>query len=301
MKSWVKLYTEINRDPKMARLTWAHKGVWAALLALAGELDRRNGDGSENGELDTFENTAWRLRCDPDTLSDALKTFTEHNMIHTVEGILYVTNYPKRQARPPSASRKAVRQRVAEYRAQLHNEAVTGALRVGDDQAHWRNEDVTTLQDDVTRCNEDVTPLEEKRVDTEEIQIREEADSSSLVTGDLFRLLESAGVVLTQHSVEQYKVLFEEATPQEVCDAIEHAKRTLVQLNPGWLRAVILRCQRQHCKPGEWPDQEARGEDDDEDEARAPPMPRAYVHPFTGKVVEINGESSEGSGRPTAE
>ena len=140
------------------------------------------------------------------------------------------------------------------------------------------------------------------RITTKETnkETNEEADSSSLVIGDLFRLLESAGVVLTQHSVEQYKVLFEEATPQEVCDAIEHAKRTVVRLNPGWLRAVILRCQRQHCKPGEWPDQEARGEDDDEDETRAPPMPRAYVHPFTGKVVEV-GESSEEPGRPTAE
>ena len=57
MKSWVKLYTEINRDPKMAQFTWAQRGIWAALLALAGELDVRNGDGSESGELDTVENT----------------------------------------------------------------------------------------------------------------------------------------------------------------------------------------------------------------------------------------------------
>jgi len=129
MKSWVKLYTEINRDPKMAQFTWAQRGIWAALLALAGELDVRNGDGSESGELDTVENTAWRIRCELAELSEALTLFAECGMIETVDGVLRMTNYPKRQARPPSASREAVKKRVANHRERVRNEPVTNPQR----------------------------------------------------------------------------------------------------------------------------------------------------------------------------
>jgi len=109
----------------MARLTWAQKGIWAALMALAGELDVRNGDGSENGELDTVENTAWRIRCALPELSEALTVFTEQSMIETVDGLLYITNYGKRQARPPSARPEAVKKRVANHRSRVRNEPVT--------------------------------------------------------------------------------------------------------------------------------------------------------------------------------
>lgn len=129
MKSWVKLYTEINRDPKMAQFTWAQRGIWTALLALAGELDIRNGDDSENGELDTVENTAWRIRCDLAELSEAVTVFAQCGMIETVDGVLTMTNYPKRQARPPSASREAVKKRVANHRERVRNEPVTSVQR----------------------------------------------------------------------------------------------------------------------------------------------------------------------------
>lgn len=125
MKTWVKLYTEINRDPKMAEFTWAQRGIWAALLALTGELDHRNGDGSENGQLDTMENTAWRIRCDSQVLSEAVDLFVLDGMLHVLEGILYMSNYPKRQARPPSARPAATRERKRRQRARESQGKVT--------------------------------------------------------------------------------------------------------------------------------------------------------------------------------
>ena len=129
MKSWVKLYTEINRDPKMAQFTWAQRGIWAALLALAGELDIRNGDGSENGELDTVENTAWRIRCGLGELTDALEAFVHQGMIGTVGGILHITNYAKRQARAPSDRPEATRERKRQQRARESQEGIETVTR----------------------------------------------------------------------------------------------------------------------------------------------------------------------------
>ncbi len=62
MKTWVKLYTEVNHDPEIGRLTWAQRGLLFSLFALAGEIDNRDGDDRETGTLDTVANTAWRLR-----------------------------------------------------------------------------------------------------------------------------------------------------------------------------------------------------------------------------------------------
>lgn len=123
MKTWVKLYTELNRDPKMAPFTWAQKGIWAALLALAGELDIRNGHGIETGELQSIEDIAWSIRCDISELTEAVQAFSRpakgqtRGMLYEQDGVLFMTNYPKRQARPPSARPEATRERKRRQRA----------------------------------------------------------------------------------------------------------------------------------------------------------------------------------------
>ena len=80
MKTWVKLHTKINHDSKMGTLTWAERGIWSALLALAGEIDDQDEDGP-TGLLDTIDNVAWRLRCDIDELEAALHSFIQRGMV----------------------------------------------------------------------------------------------------------------------------------------------------------------------------------------------------------------------------
>jgi len=135
MKTWVKLYTEINRDPTLGELTWAQRGIWGALLALAGEIDARDEEGNENGELDTIERVAWRIRCDVIDLQEAITAFEERGMVDGSGDVLYLCNYARCQARAPSASRRAVAERVQRHRAQ----------------------DARECSEDVTRCNEGVT------------------------------------------------------------------------------------------------------------------------------------------------
>ena len=127
MKSWVKLYTEINRDADMGTLTWAQRGIWSAFLALAGQIDDRDEEDDETGALDTPGRVAWHLRLSQDELDDALAAFTERGMVDERDGILYLTNYPMRQQVPPSQRRPAQRDRQRAHRAdaQCHNPVTT--------------------------------------------------------------------------------------------------------------------------------------------------------------------------------
>ena len=130
MKTWVKLYTEVNHDPAIGTLTWAQRGIWTALLALAGEIDDRDEYQAETGALDTLPNIAWRLRCDVGELRDAITAFAERNMVDERDGVFYITHYGKRQRRPPSAKPEAVKERVQRHRAQ--QEALEAGRRAHD-------------------------------------------------------------------------------------------------------------------------------------------------------------------------
>lgn len=145
MKTWVKLYTDINRNPDVGTLTWAQRGIWSALLALAGQIDDRDERGRETGKLDTPEKVAWSIRCELGELSEAIQVFMggERKWLEDRDGVLYIRKYRERQGRPPSARPDAVAGRVKRHRAKQTDE---------------RNEGVTTLQDDVTRAQRPVTP-----------------------------------------------------------------------------------------------------------------------------------------------
>ena len=96
MRTWVKFYTETNRDPKIGTLTWAQRGIWAALLALAGELDDQD-EGQQTGMIGTSEDIAWRIRCDVGELTEAFAAFSLQEMIHACceAGLLvwYITHF----------------------------------------------------------------------------------------------------------------------------------------------------------------------------------------------------------------
>lgn len=161
MKTWVKLYTEVCTDPDIGELTLAQKGVWMMLLALAGQIDARDENDFETGELDTIARVAWGIRCTRDELVEALATFEDRGMVEERDGILWLPNYGKRQRRAPTDSHSAVAERVKRHRER---------------KATTSNEDVTPLQ---SPCNEDVTSLEKIRVDTD--KNREEIGASAPV------------------------------------------------------------------------------------------------------------------------
>jgi len=153
VKTWVKLYTEINRDPDMGTLSWAHRGIWQALLALCGEIDDRDEEEKETGRLDTLPRVAWSIRCDERELSGAIEAFEERGMVTTSEdGCLWLVNYPKRQARSPSSRPSAIAERVKRHRDKTKADG---------------NEDVTTLHRAVTPSDSDPDPDTDTEGDTD--------------------------------------------------------------------------------------------------------------------------------------
>ena len=157
MKTWVKLYTTIVNDPDIAMLSLAERGLWMMLLALAGQLDHRDEQDLETGQLDTPDRVAWYLRIDLDELRALLVKFAHLGMVENRDGVLFIPKYPKRQACPPSDRNEAVRERVRHHRRQ-----VTPAPA-----------DVTPLH---AASNEPVTHLEKNREDTDTEERREEVE-----------------------------------------------------------------------------------------------------------------------------
>jgi len=149
MKTWVKLYTKGLDSPDTGSLSWAHRGIFDALLQLAGRLDHKDG-GKETGQLDELERTAWRIRCELSEFTEAIAAFTERGMIDERDGVLYVTNYAKHHRRSPSDSPEAVAERVQRHRARKAEES---------------NEAVTDCNEAVTSAKRPETALEQSRAE----------------------------------------------------------------------------------------------------------------------------------------
>jgi hypothetical protein len=142
MRYWIKLYTEILKDPKMGRLTDRQFRTCINLFALAGEYD-------QEGALPSIADMSWTLRMDEAELLDNLNELAKVGIVRCINDTWLVCKWQERQAKAPSAAPDKVLQRVHEHRQRQ------------------RNESVTTLQDEVKR---DVTPPEtETDIDTESV------------------------------------------------------------------------------------------------------------------------------------
>ena len=211
MKTWVKVYTEINRDPDIGTLTWAQRGIWTALLALAGEIDDRDEDERETGVLDTVQRVAWSIRCDTDELREAVSEFEERGMIAgDFDGVLYLPNYPKRQGRPPSSRPTAVAERVQRHRDKSKAECndVTGSVQRG-----------------VTPSDTDT----DTEADKKQIQIQTTTEGETAGVAVAVQALENLGMSQPE------KVMTEtQLTPAQVVDVCAYAEQQ--KLGAGWAR-----------------------------------------------------------------
>jgi hypothetical protein len=105
MRTWIKLHTEIIDDPKLGRLSFADKGLWLYLLALAGRLDHRDQDGNPTGELGTLDDIVWLLRTSLAEIQPSIERMVNANMLHYQDDILFVTHFAQRQANDSDAER----------------------------------------------------------------------------------------------------------------------------------------------------------------------------------------------------
>jgi len=167
MRTWVKTYTSIVNDPTYGALTWQERGIFGVLEVLAGALDASHGNGTGNGQLDTLERTAYRIRCDIPVLAEAVEALREAGLIHQDDGgVLYVTRYPELQARAPSDSPEAT---SARKQAQRHREKQS---RVGHEQ-------VTRDTIGTTRDGRNVTSSDQVRTNQNQSEQGDETNQSS--------------------------------------------------------------------------------------------------------------------------
>lgn len=145
MRRWVKLWTEIIDDPKVALLSDKEFRALINLFALAGQIDK-------DGELGTKQEIAYRLRMKPSALDTILAALEQKGIrfIREASEKILLAAFIGRNGTPPSDFPSAVAARVKKHRTakQGNSEtgnAVTTSLRVG--------------------SNADVTPLDKNRED----------------------------------------------------------------------------------------------------------------------------------------
>lgn len=118
MRYWIKLYTEILKDPKMGRLTDRQFRTCINLFALAGEYD-------QEGALPSVADMGWILRMNEAELLDNLNELASVGIVRCINDTWLVCKWQERQAKAPSAAPDKVLQRVHEHRQRQRNEVVT--------------------------------------------------------------------------------------------------------------------------------------------------------------------------------
>lgn len=98
MSYWLKLYTEILDDAKVAKLSDFQFRVFMLCLLYAKELDK-------GGDLAPAADVAWRFRLPEKAVVDALLAMKGVGIIAEKDGRYSVVNFAKRQAVSTSAER----------------------------------------------------------------------------------------------------------------------------------------------------------------------------------------------------
>lgn len=109
MRTWVKLYTEILRDPKMYQLTDRRFRICVSLFAVAGLIDK-------NGLLGTLSDIVFHLRMSEETLQKELKELQKVSIVVEKNGVWSMKNWKKRQSKPPSDEPERRNERARKYR-----------------------------------------------------------------------------------------------------------------------------------------------------------------------------------------
>jgi hypothetical protein len=95
-KYWIKLYHEILRDPKMARMP---DGLWRRTI----ELFLLAGETGDDGRLPPLSDIAWLLRIEPEILETEMIELQRVGILSVVDGDWIVTKFQERQEPLPKA------------------------------------------------------------------------------------------------------------------------------------------------------------------------------------------------------
>jgi DnaD/phage-associated family protein len=196
---WVKLWTEILDDVKLAGLTDAQRWRFVQLILLAAECDAAGAIVTGDSRM-THAQVAWRLRCDEMTLESDTKKLIEVGLLSD-DGALIVTNFATRQGPTQEDKRKQWSERQKKHRERVKKSNVTSESRVS---------------------HAGVTPLEEE-------EEKEEEQESLVVTVEnrpnIFTLYENTIGPMTSMISEELALMEKEYPEDWVKDAFRETAR----------------------------------------------------------------------------
>lgn len=170
MRTWIKLYTEIIDDLKVARLTDRQFRLFILSLATAGAVDR-------DGELYPADELAWRLRLDAAGVAEDAAALTRAGFLLPAEPDrpLTLRAFAARNPAYPSDSNAAVAQRVREHRERKRgNDTSCNGKRA-------RNDSVTSGNDKVTLTRQEQE--QEQDIEQEQEEIKKQTSPHARASG----------------------------------------------------------------------------------------------------------------------
>ena len=179
---WFRLYSEILRDPKIARLTPTERWVWIGLLCMAS-------DAADRGVLRLAEGVPYEtadLSKSLDAPEEDVETMLEKGRalgMLTIDddGTIIISKFTARQYNKPSDQPEATRERKRKQRDGEQEDS---------EEAECHAEDDDTGHADVTPSSRAVTTQNRYRTDTDSDQIQnrtetEQTRAPAVVVGDV--------------------------------------------------------------------------------------------------------------------
>jgi DnaD/phage-associated family protein len=125
-KPWLKLWTEILRDPKLAYLPLSEKGAWVLLLCVAQECNADGALVNSAGHPLSIGEIAKQMfafdRTEIATVRRMISHMVEHKSLKWDVKTLVVVNFVRRQALSPSDTKQAMRDRQQKHRERIKNQ-----------------------------------------------------------------------------------------------------------------------------------------------------------------------------------
>lgn len=181
-RPWIKVYGEIRHDTKLSDFSNDWFGILIKLFLIADEVGKDGmipGRASQGGY--SRQDLATELKTTPDELNAVLLRLRRGgNMAAIVKtfpnGDIFITNYKKRQQKPPSAEPEAIAERVKK-----HRENVTTLKRECNDQITTPRKITERYKKEFKKDNPPIVPPEggrklryilENRTTKEKINVR---------------------------------------------------------------------------------------------------------------------------------
>lgn len=217
---WVKLYTEMLDDVKLARLTPAQCWRFTQLILLAAECDAAGALVTGDSRM-TTEDISWRLRSDIGDMQETIDRLVEIGLLIVEDGLYIIKNFANRQGPAQEEKRKQWRERQERRRNRVNGVNVTQLSPV---------------------THADVTPLEKSREEKSRPEQRDNNDDngSNADFAALVRAYESDIGVITPTIAQSLEDDLKEYGLTLCVDAISEAAKNNVR-KLSYIQAILKR------------------------------------------------------------